>query len=143
VRYALDADVWLYSTTHAAFADEVDRLGLWPVGLSAVVAAELGRRALTRAAVSAADAIVARWRHALMAPSASDWLLSATTLRSLRRRHRYEAIGLSRLQNDALIAASCARVGWTVVTTNRVDFERLAAALGKRAPNLVFLRAPE
>jgi predicted nucleic acid-binding protein len=142
MRYALDANVWLYATTSAAFAEQVERLGLGPLGLPAVVASELLRRALTLHAMEVADEIVDRWRHALLAPTAGDWLAAAAALREMRRRYRHDAVGLARLQNDALIAVSCARAGWTVVTTNQADFDRLVAVLGARAPKLVFLQAP-
>jgi predicted nucleic acid-binding protein len=42
------------------------------------------------------------------------------------QRYGYERIGQARLTNDALIAASAARCGITVITANARDFARLA-----------------
>jgi predicted nucleic acid-binding protein len=44
----------------------------------------------------------------------------------LAQKYGYERIGRARLTNDALIAASAARNGITVLTTNQRDFVRLA-----------------
>ena len=62
----------------------------------------------------------------ILVPTLSDWELGGRLLARLAEKHDYEAVGLSRLMNDALIAMSAARTGITVVTANRRDFQRIA-----------------
>jgi predicted nucleic acid-binding protein len=45
---------------------------------------------------------------------------------SLADKYDYEQIGKGRLTNDALIAMSAGRLGVTVISANRRDFNRLA-----------------
>jgi predicted nucleic acid-binding protein len=47
-------------------------------------------------------------------------------LARLADKYDYEQIGKGRLTNDALIAMSAGRLGITVITANRRDFNRLA-----------------
>jgi predicted nucleic acid-binding protein len=136
----LDTNVWWYMQTHAPFAARV--ASLKPFGLSAVVAAELLRRAIRPEAVQNAREIIDRWRHAMLTPRGDEWLRAAEALRRVRERHHFDPVGLARLQNDALIAVSCGREGWTVVTTDREDFTRIAEVLGHRAPRIQYLDAP-
>jgi predicted nucleic acid-binding protein len=142
VRHAYDTNVWHYAQTDAAFARALNATVLRPLGLSAVVAGELIRRAHTALALHLAEEICRRLRHAVLVPTWSDWIAAAEALRRVRERHHFDAIGLARLQNDALIAVSCAREGWTIVTADRTDFPRLVDALGSRAPRVRYLDAP-
>jgi predicted nucleic acid-binding protein len=61
-----------------------------------------------------------------LAPSLKDWANAGKMLARLAQRYGYEQIGRSRLTNDALIAASAARLGILVLTANERDFARLA-----------------
>lgn len=62
----------------------------------------------------------------MLAPNLSDWTQAGRMLARIGRKYGYERIGHARLTNDALIAASAARCGVTVMTANARDFARLA-----------------
>lgn len=93
-----------------------------PPSLSAVVAMELltGERAYER---------IAQWTakfqrsRRLLVPSWEVWTRAARVLRELR------AHGMSdpALTNDVLIAMTARTAGLRLFTTNRADFERIAA----------------
>jgi len=59
-------------------------------------------------------------------PTLADWSNAGKILASLAKRYGYERIGRARLTNDALIAASAARLGIAVITANARDFDKLA-----------------
>lgn len=61
-----------------------------------------------------------------LVPSLGDWANAGRILARLAQKYGYEQIGRSRLTNDALIAASAARMGILVLTSNQRDFARLA-----------------
>ena len=52
--------------------------------------------------------------------------LAGHLLNRIANKYGYESIGRSRLTNDAVIAASAARSGVEVITSNARDFSRLA-----------------
>ncbi len=62
----------------------------------------------------------------ILVPNLGDWAGAGKTLSRLARKYGYEQIGRSRLTNDALIAASAARVGIVVVTLNPRDFAHIS-----------------
>jgi len=62
----------------------------------------------------------------ILVPDSEDWVNAGRVLALLAAKYGYEAIGRSRLTNDALIAVSAARLGIQVITGNRRDFSRLA-----------------
>ena len=142
MRHAFDTNVWLYAQTHDSFARELDQRRFHPLGISAVVAGELIRRARSADAQRLAERICRRLEHATLVPAWSDWTRANELLRRVREGRRYDPTGLARLQNDALIAVSCMRVGWTVVTTDRSDFECLAEAIGSPGLRIAYLQAP-
>jgi predicted nucleic acid-binding protein len=59
-------------------------------------------------------------------PTLADWSNAGKILALLAKRYGYERIGRARLTNDALIAASAARLGIAVITANARDFAKLA-----------------
>jgi len=59
-------------------------------------------------------------------PTLADWSSAGKILASLAKKYGYERIGRARLSNDALIAASAARLGIAVITANSRDFAKLA-----------------
>jgi predicted nucleic acid-binding protein len=69
-----------------------------------------------------------RFRQAakILVPSLDDWIDGGKALARLAAKYDYEQIGRSRLTNDALIAASAARMDIQVITANARDFQRLA-----------------
>jgi predicted nucleic acid-binding protein len=62
----------------------------------------------------------------ILVPNLSDWTQAGKVLARVADKYDYEQIGKGRLTNDALIAMSAGRVGITVITANRRDFNRLA-----------------
>gem|GEM_PF-470021 len=62
----------------------------------------------------------------ILVPDLNDWTMAGRTLAKVAVKHGYEHIGRGRLTNDALIAASAAREGIRIITSNGRDFKRLA-----------------
>jgi predicted nucleic acid-binding protein len=61
-----------------------------------------------------------------LVPNLNDWANAGRMLSRLAQKYGHEQISRSRLTNDALIAASAARMGIQVLTANERDFARLA-----------------
>jgi predicted nucleic acid-binding protein len=98
-----------------------------PLWLSAVVLEELyaGASADDHRALARLERDFERAGRTLV-PSLGDWALAGKVLGRLAQKYGYERIGRSRLTNDALIAASAARMGIVVLTANQRDFAQLA-----------------
>ena len=62
----------------------------------------------------------------VLVPLRSDWTACGQMLAQVGAKYGYEEIGRARLTNDALIAMSAARNGFTVLTKNATDFRRIA-----------------
>ena len=62
----------------------------------------------------------------ILVPNLSDWANAGRILARIGQKYGYEQIGRARLTNDALIAASAARMGVQVITANQKGFARLA-----------------
>ena len=62
----------------------------------------------------------------LLVPAQSDWTICGQVLAQVGEKHGYEQVGRARLTNDALIAMSAARNGFTVLTKNADDFKKIA-----------------
>jgi predicted nucleic acid-binding protein len=124
----LDSSVYVSVARGYTSGEEVDRLTsgltLW---LSAVVLQELyaGATGKNRDFVKALERSFFE-SELLLVPQLSDWISAGKMLAMVSAKYGYEAVGRSRLGNDALIAASAARVGIKVVTANGRDFSRLA-----------------
>jgi len=61
----------------------------------------------------------------LLVPNQADWSLAGRVLAKIGAKYGFEEIGRSRLTNDALIAVSAARKGFTVLSRNAWDFARI------------------
>ncbi|HQU92570.1 MAG TPA: type II toxin-antitoxin system VapC family toxin [Pyrinomonadaceae bacterium] len=61
-----------------------------------------------------------------LVPSGRDWVKTGSLVNKIGLKYSFEDLGRSRLTNDALIAASAARNGLTVLTGNPKDFSRIA-----------------
>jgi predicted nucleic acid-binding protein len=98
-----------------------------PLWLSAVVLEELyaGASGPERQVVERLQRDFDR-ANRILVPNLSDWTHSGRALARLAAKHHYEKIGLGRLTNDALIAASAGRAGIRVMTANQRDFSKLA-----------------
>jgi predicted nucleic acid-binding protein len=62
----------------------------------------------------------------ILVPNLSDWVRAGRLLSRVASECDFEEMGRARLTNDALIAMSAGRVGFTVITSNAKDFARLA-----------------
>ena len=98
-----------------------------PLWLSAVVLEELyaGARPAGRRVIAKLERDFSKAARVLV-PTLSDWAAAGKMLAQIGERYGYEKIGRARLTNDALIVASAARSGVTVLTGNQRDFARLA-----------------
>ncbi len=115
----VDRDAELAARVASFLAGQAD-----VVGLSSVVVAELliGVGTVTeRRRLLAATVDVVPPEHVLT-PTGADWVLAGDALNRLGG----DAATKGRsFWNDLLIAASCARVGATLVTRNTDDFDRI------------------
>jgi predicted nucleic acid-binding protein len=98
-----------------------------PVWVSSVVLEELyaGADAAGRRIIQALERDFERARRVLV-PNLTDWTQTGRMLAKIGAKYGFERVGRGRLTNDALIAASAARCGVTVLTANARDFARLA-----------------
>jgi predicted nucleic acid-binding protein len=124
----LDSSVYVSVARGYSSAEEVD--GLTPgltLWLSAVVLQELyaGTTGQNREFVETLERSFFE-SELLLFPQLSDWITAGKMLAMVAAKYGYETIGRNRLGNDALIAASAARVGIKVVTANGRDFSRLS-----------------
>ena len=62
----------------------------------------------------------------LLVPVHRDWSLAGQVLAQVGAKYGYDQVGRARLTNDALIAMSAARNGFTVLTKNALDFKKIA-----------------
>jgi predicted nucleic acid-binding protein len=62
----------------------------------------------------------------LLVPVQRDWSLAGQVLAQVGAKYGYDQVGRTRLTNDALIAMSAARNGFTVLTKNAADFKKIA-----------------
>src|SRR2546425_3747784 len=62
----------------------------------------------------------------ILVPQRSDWAACGQLLARIGGKYGYDRIGRARLTNDALIAVSAARQGFTIVTKNAGDFRLIA-----------------
>jgi predicted nucleic acid-binding protein len=62
----------------------------------------------------------------MLVPIQIDWRLAGEVLAQVGEKHGYEQVGRTRMTNDALIAMSVGRMGFTVLTKNADDFRKIA-----------------
>jgi len=98
-----------------------------PIWVSSVVLEELyaGADAASARLIGKLEKDFEKARRVLV-PNLSDWTQTGRILAKLGAKYSFERIGQGRLTNDALIAASAARSGVEVITSNARDFSRLA-----------------
>lgn len=126
----LDTNVYLDASADGALAGRVAEVieGAGDVvGLSSVVLAELlvgvAPRDRTRLMRWVTDGVP---ESAILTPTLDDWVSAGDALRALGG----DAATRGRsFWNDLLIAASCARVGATLMTRNADDFRRIGRVL--------------
>jgi len=126
-----DTNVYVTAANDAAFGRrfEVFLRREGPLVVSAVAMAEvLIGIADLRQHTSALEALNAD--ATVLAPEPEDWARAAAAVVRLGG----DAVTKSRsFWNDALLAAQCARLELTLVTSNVADFQRLGRYLGVRA----------
>jgi predicted nucleic acid-binding protein len=104
-----------------------DENGQIPVWLSAVVLEELYAGAVEQRT----QRLFGRMERAfdsinrLLVPDKGDWVETGKILNKIGERFGCEQIGKGRITNDTLIATSSARRGFTLVTSNAKDFDRI------------------
>lgn len=117
-------DVSVFSTRRSGVEGKADELPLW---LSAVVLEELYVGAIDRrmkkllARLENEFAKVGR----LLVPLQSDWTACGQVLALIGEKYGHEVVGRTRMTNDALIAMSAARNGFTIRTRNADDFKKI------------------
>lgn len=137
--YLLDSNVYIQALRDtgfgAALASWEQRVAprLW---LSSVVVSEVllgARDAKTAAAYERHLLALFRRRRRLLETDLGVWRQAATALRKLAIVHRYaNKLAQRRFLCDVLIAASCRRVGATLVTANVEDFALIAQVMSIR-----------
>jgi predicted nucleic acid-binding protein len=106
--------------------------GSQPLWFSAVVLAEL----LIGAADKKARRLLLETEkefikvNRMLVPIESDWRLAGEVLSHVAAKYGYAEIRQSRMTNDALIAMSVARNGFSVLTKNPIDFQKIAEFRG-------------
>lgn len=117
--------VSVFTLRRAAHTEGEPQRSLW---LSAVVLEELYVGAQDRRMKK----LLARFEHdfekakRLLTPLQSDWTACGQVLALIGEKYGYEEVGRARMTNDALIAMTAARTGFTVLTRNAADFTKIA-----------------
>ena len=118
-------DVALFMLRRAAQREEERTYPLW---LSTVVLEELyvgaQDRRLKKLLTRLENDFVKMKR--ILVPLQSDWTACGQVLALIGEKYGYEEVGRARMTNDALIAITAARNGFTVLTQNATDFQRIA-----------------
>lgn len=128
MAYIFDTNVYVDAHDQSAFADEAKafvRRVRGQIALSSVVVAELwiGARDLTTVPRHVLGPIPP---SALITPTHDDWELAGQSLRALGG---HDVTPRRSFWNDLLLAANCARLGHTLVTSNVADFRRIARVI--------------
>lgn len=90
---------------------------------SSVVLRELRRGAKSRLELKFVRDL---WRRSkVLAPTETEWLKAGELLNLIRRRERFDLQRTRELAFDLLNALSARRIGATVVTRDRADFETI------------------
>lgn len=134
--YVLDTNVFIRAARDATFNDELNRFlsaNTPAIHLHSVVAGELLAGALAPALKRRIEAdLIAPYerRNRVLTPTHRAWKEANSVLASLRGDGHVSANGITpSFANDCLIAASARDFGFTLVTANLKDFERLGRYL--------------
>jgi predicted nucleic acid-binding protein len=100
----------------------------YPLWLSAVVLSELLIGASGKKSLKALFNYEKEFLkvNRMLIPIQNDWRLAGEVLAKVGEKYGYEQVGRTRMTNDALIAMSAARNGFTVLTKNADDFKKIA-----------------
>ena len=99
-----------------------------PLWLSAVVLEELYVGANNRSLKKLLLKLEKNFEKAdrLLVPIQSDWTIGGQVLAQIGQKYGFEEVRRARMTNDALIAMTAARNGFTVITKNAEDFRKIA-----------------
>ena len=146
-RFVLDTNVIWYGFKDEAYRERIFA-SYWPLHFSAVTLAELASHADSagRGQLEQARTVAAKARR-VFAPTTVDWNMVGGYLFDHRPKGRTHLsaelrLQIARMQNDALIAVSSWSRGWSVVTCDGDDFQRLAAYFPHFAERLIVEAAP-
>lgn len=123
--YALRrGDISVFASRRAARKGVTKDAPLW---LSAVVLEELYAGARDRRLMKLLSRLEKDFQSAgrLFTPLQSDWTASGQVLALIGEKYGYEQVGRARMTNGALISMSAARLGFTILTKNAVDFKKI------------------
>jgi predicted nucleic acid-binding protein len=98
--------------------------------LSSIVLMELRAGAFTRTDIKIVHALERTYRknRRLLSPVPSDFVTAGEILARLQQKEAYELKKTASITNDVLIALGARRIGATVITQNRKDFEAIRRA---------------
>ncbi|MBA2493819.1 MAG: PIN domain-containing protein [Acidobacteria bacterium] len=101
---------------------------IFPLWLSAVVLEELYVGASDKRAVKVLTKFEREFTNInrLLVPNQTDWSIAGQILNKIGKKYGFEKVGKARLTNDTLLAASVARMGFTLLTANKKDFQLVA-----------------
>jgi predicted nucleic acid-binding protein len=100
----------------------------FPLWLSAVVLEELYVGASDKKALKTLNKFEKDFTkiNRVLVPNQADWSISGQILNRIGEKYGFEKVGKARLTNDAILAASVARMGFLLLTANKKDFELIA-----------------
>ena len=118
----IDTSIYVDNFRSARFEERLQSLP-FHVRLSAVVAAELTRGAVSRQARRFVDQLIRNLP--IVAPTDRDWMRSGQVIRTIPGRHGFDIHKLRNLHFDVLIALTARRLGAHMITTNAQDFQTI------------------
>lgn len=133
-RYVLDTNIYIEAARNRTKAEELEAFAsafLSFLYLHVVAAQEMlagaisadSQRDVERGLIKPFER-----RDRILTPSSRAWLRSGEIVAELMRSRRLSRSGVkASLLNDALIAASCRESGFTLITNNTADFERISS----------------
>jgi len=126
-KLLLDTNIYIDYYRTDKFAAYFEKTSENTVYVSAIVVMELLSGAFTKSAIAPIDNLwnLARMSKKLIVPLWSDYVEAGKLLAKLQSQKGYEIKKTLGLTNDVLIALSARRIGSTVITQNRKDFEAI------------------
>jgi len=126
-KLRLDTNIYIDYYKSDKFAAFFERTSENTIYVSAVVVMELLSGAFTKSTIAPIDNLwnLARMSQKLIVPLWSDYVEAGRLLAKRQSQKGYEIKKTLGLTNDVLIALSARRLGATVTTQNRKDFEAI------------------
>jgi predicted nucleic acid-binding protein len=126
-KLLLDTNIYIDYYKSDKFIEFFERASDKTVYVSAVVVMELLSGAFTRTEIALLDnlAMVSKKGNKIVVPLWPDYVEAGRLLAKLQSQKGYEIKKTIGLTNDVLIALSARRIGATVITQNKKDFEAI------------------